>query len=75
MEPYKNIAGSSGVRAYEIGPDFITIEFSDGSVYRYTYASAGQENVERMKGFAQAGQGLNTFMNTALSKLYERKER
>ena len=75
MEPYKNIAGGSGVKAYEIGPDYITIEFSDGSVYRYTYASAGQENVERMKGFAQAGQGLNTFMNTTLSKLYERKEK
>ena len=75
MEPYKNIAGGSGVRAYEIGPDYITIEFSDGSVYRYTYASAGQENVERMKGLAQAGQGLNTFMNTTLSKLYERKEK
>ena len=75
MGPYKNTAGGSGVRAYEIGSDYITIEFSDGSVYRYTYASAGQENVERMKGLAQAGQGLNTFMNTTLSKLYERKEK
>ena len=75
MEPYRNIAGSSGVKAFEIGPDYITIEFSDGAVYRYTYASAGQENVERMKAFAQAGQGLNTFMNTTLSKLYERKEK
>ena len=75
MEPYRNIAGSSGVTAYEIGPDYITIEFSDGSVYRYTHASAGQENVEHMKGLATAGQGLNTFLNTTLSKMYERKEK
>lgn len=42
MEPYRNIAGNSGVRAYEIGPNYITIEFGDGAVYRYTYASAGE---------------------------------
>ncbi len=75
MEPYRNIQGNSGVRAYEIGADYITIEFSDGAVYRYTYASAGEENVERMKGLAEAGQGLNTFLSTNVMKLYERKER
>ncbi len=75
MEPYRNIAGGSGVTAYEIGPDYITIEFSDGAVYRYTYASAGQENVEHMKGLATAGQGLDEFLSTTLSKMYERKEK
>ncbi len=75
MEPYRNVAGNSGVKAYEAGPDYITIEFSDGAVYRYTYASAGEENVERMKGLAEAGQGLNTFISTSVSKLYERKEK
>ena len=75
MEQYRNIAGNSGVTAYEIGPDYITIEFSDGSIYRYTYASAGIENVERMKGLAEAGQGLNTFISMTVSKLYERKEK
>ncbi len=75
MEPYRNIQGNSGVRAYEIGDDYITIEFSDGAVYRYTYASAGEENVDRMKGLAEAGQGLNTFLSTNVMKLYERKEK
>ncbi len=75
MEPYRNIAGSSGVKAYEIGPDYITLEFWVGAVYRYTNASAGEENVERMKGRARAGQGLNTFISTTVSKLYERKEK
>ncbi len=75
MEPYRNIAGGSGVRGYEIGPVYITIEFSDGAVYRYTYASAGQENVEHMKGLATAGQGLDEFLSTTLSRMYERKEK
>ncbi len=63
------------MQAYESGADYITIEFSDGAVYRYSYTSAGQENVEHMKGLATAGQGLNTFLNTTLSKMYERKEK
>ncbi len=75
MEPYRNIEGHSQVTAYEIGPDYITLEFSDGGTYRYSYISAGQENVERMKGLAQAGQGLDTFINTPVGKLYERKEK
>ncbi len=75
MEPYRNIAGGSGVQAYEIGAEYVTIEFSDGAIYRYSYASAGQENVEHLKGLATAGQGLNTFLNTTLSKMYERKEK
>ncbi len=75
MEPYRNIEGNSTVTGYEIGADYITLQFSDGSTYRYTYVSAGQENVERMKGLARAGQGLDTFINTSVSKLYERKEK
>jgi hypothetical protein len=75
MEPYRNTAGSPGVAAWEIGPDYVTLQFSDESTYLYTYANAGQENVERMKGLARRGQGLNTFMNTIISKRYERKEK
>ena len=36
MEPYKNLSGNSGVVAYETGPDFIKVQFSDGGVYVYT---------------------------------------
>jgi len=75
MEQYRNLTGNSGVKSYEIGADYITIEFNDGAIYRYTHASAGKENVERMKGLARAGQGLSTFVSTTVSKLYERKEK
>jgi hypothetical protein len=75
MERYGNLGGDSGVVAYEIGPDFIRVQFSDGAVYLYTYASAGSHNIEHMKQLARGGQGLNSFINTTVSKAYARKER
>ena len=75
MERYKNLGGDSGVAAYENGTDFIRVQFSDGSVYLYTYASAGAQNIEHMKQLAIQGQGLNAFINTAVRKTYARKER
>jgi hypothetical protein len=75
MESYRNIAGGSGATAYEIRSDYITIEFSDGAVFRHTYASAGQESVDHIKGLATSGQGLDEFLSITLSKMYERKEK
>lgn len=75
MERYKNLAGDSGVAAYEAGSDFIRVQFSDSSVYLYTYASAGPNNVEHMKRLAVNGRGLNSFINTNVRKRYACKER
>ena len=33
MKRYRNRGGDSGIVAYEIGSDFITVMFSDGSIY------------------------------------------
>ncbi|HEY9629439.1 MAG TPA: hypothetical protein V6C84_19230 [Coleofasciculaceae cyanobacterium] len=74
MERYRNIDGDSGVNAYEIGADFIRIQFSTGATYLYTYSSAGLANIEQMKILAQKGNGLNSFINTRVCKLYARKE-
>lgn len=75
MKRYKNLGGDSGVVAYEIGSDFIKVQFSDGSVYRYTYASAGSHNIEHMKQLAENGHGLNSFINTTVRYKYSEKER
>ena len=75
MERYRNIDGDSGVAEFENGPDFIRVKFNDGSVYLYTYASAGAQNIEQMKKLAVAGDGLNAFINRNVRKSYERKER
>jgi hypothetical protein len=75
MEGYKNLGGDSGVSAYEIGDDSITVQFSTGEVYLYTYRSAGSAHIEKMKSLAVAGEGLNTYINKYVRKGYESKLR
>lgn len=75
MERYKNIDGDSGVVAYEVGADFIRVEFNNNSVYLYTNASAGLQNIEQMKRLAAAGEGLNAFIIKNVRKRYAQKER
>jgi hypothetical protein len=75
MQRYKNLGGNSNVAAYEYGSDFIRVQFQDGSVYLYTYSSAGSQNIERMKQLADAGRGVNSFINTNVRKSYKVKER
>ncbi|MDO9557186.1 MAG: hypothetical protein Q7J82_06355 [Coriobacteriia bacterium] len=62
------------MREYEVGPDYIRVRFSDGSVYLYTYASAGESNIERMKQLARSGDGLNSFIMSNVRKKYESKQ-
>lgn len=70
--PYNDIDGDSNVDSYIIGPDFISVIFyGTTQVYRYSYRSAGVENVETMKRLAQSGDGLNSYINTYCRKLYE----
>jgi len=75
MERYRDVDADSGAVAYEIGPDFIRVQFADGSIYLYTNASASPKNIDRMKQLARAGEGLNNFININVRKGYARKER
>jgi hypothetical protein len=63
MQPYQRLAGDTGVTAFLIHPRSIEIEFVDGSIYTYTYASAGKTHVDNMKLLAEAGQGLSTYIS------------
>ena len=74
MKRYHNIGGHSGVIAYEIGTDFIRVQFSDNSIYLYTSAATGSDNVDCMKRLASDGNGLNSFINTTVRNKYARKE-
>jgi hypothetical protein len=75
VENYKNLGGDSNVVAYEIGSDSIKVQFGDGSLYTYTYQSAGQSTIEQMKALAIAGQGLNSFISRVVKKNYASKSR
>jgi len=70
MKAYRNLGVRSGVVAYDEGPDWIRVRFSDGSVYLYTYASAGRLQVEEMKRPARQGEGLNAYINRFVKGLY-----
>ena len=71
MEKYKNLSRDSSVYAYKIGMNYIDVQFNDGSIYRYSYKSVGSSNVEQMKRYAQAGDGLGSFIQRNVRKLYE----
>lgn len=62
MENYMNLGGNSGISAYEISTESVTVQFTTGAVYVYTYQSAGRGNIEEMKTLASGGQGLNSFI-------------
>jgi hypothetical protein len=64
MAPYKSKSGKdSGVIAYEIGDDYIIVEFKTGDIYTYSYSSAGEDVIKEMKRRALANKGLSTFIS------------
>ena len=75
MEQYNDLNGDSGVVAYQIGSDSITVEFRGGAAYSYNYGSAGRSHIEAMKQLAASGDGLNSYINRNVKKLYAEKLR
>lgn len=73
MQRYANRSGRSGVFAYQIGKDAITVEFVSGDRYEYTVASASAGNIARMCQLAEEGQGLSTFISRHVRERYARK--
>ena len=70
MEPYRNLRGDSSVRAFELGPDSITVEFSSGATYLYTNSLTGSYNIEQMKRLAEKGAGLGSFISKYVHDRY-----
>jgi hypothetical protein len=73
MKPYKDLTGNSGVTAYEVTDNGISVEFNYDAVYRYTYASAGKRSVEKMKRLAAEGKGLSTYISQTVKEKFEAK--
>ena len=73
MHRYRNNSGESGVVAYDIGQDSITIQFSGGERYLYTERSTGAESIARMQELAREGRGLSTFVSQHIRSRYARK--
>lgn len=72
MERYRDTGGDSGVYAYEIGKDYIRVQFSGTArTYTYSYRKAGSTHVENMKQLARNGSGLNSYINRHAKYLYD----
>jgi len=71
MKNYKNASGTSGISAYEIGPDWIKVRFIGDAVYTYSCSRAGKLHVERMKNLAYQGKGLATYISRYVKDLYD----
>lgn len=74
MEIYRDTDNDSNVRQYEIGSDFIIVEFKSGTntFYKYTEKVSGVGPVSEMKRLAKYGEGLNGYI--VLNKVpYESK--
>jgi hypothetical protein len=72
MERYRNKGGDSGVYAFEIGENYITVKFNGtAKSYTYSYRKAGAKHVENMKSFATSGSGLNSYINQYVKYLYD----
>jgi hypothetical protein len=54
MEKYKNSRSDSNIIFYEIGRDFIQVQFKDShKIYRFSYANIGEYHVNKMKRLAE----------------------
>jgi hypothetical protein len=73
MIAYKNQQGNSGVSAYKIGEESITVQFVSGDTYLYTYRKPGKTYVEQMKVLAERGEGLSTYISRMVKGKYEKK--
>jgi hypothetical protein len=73
MIKYKNIDGHSGVLAYEMGADYIKVQFSGGVIYLYNSKITGKHHIEEMKLLAAKGLGLSTYISTIVKDRYALK--
>ncbi len=73
MQKYADIDNDSGVDSYHIDDTSITVWFDGGSKsYTYSYSSAGQHHIEKMKQLARSGEGLNAYINYNVKYKYVR---
>lgn len=70
LRRYKNRHHDSGVTAYEIGDDYIKVEFAEGPLYLYTHEIPGARKVEQMKKLAMEGKGLSTYISRNVRDKY-----
>lgn len=63
MTRYSNNNGKpSDILSYDLGNDYIIIEFKDNTKNKYSFNSAGLNAVETMKQLARVQHGLDAYI-------------
>jgi len=65
----------TGVVAYHIGENSMTVQFQDGAFYLYDHQKPGAAHVKEMKILAKTGSGLSTYISQHVQENYKRKWR
>jgi hypothetical protein len=72
MQTYGTRGSSSGVSHYEIGPNYIHLQFrEDPRIFVYTDKRPGLAKVVVMQHLAMEGEGLTEFVHEQVSGDYE----
>jgi hypothetical protein len=75
MQKYSEEDHETGVVAYGLGENSITILFQEGWFYLYDGDKPGMEQVNDMKALALKGRGLSTYISQHVRENYKRKWR
>ncbi|MCD9127082.1 hypothetical protein [Luteimonas fraxinea] len=70
LQPYGNRHGGSGVRAWAITGDTLSVEFVDGAVYDYRRQDVGLRLFAAACAAARAGRGLSSCISRHLRERY-----
>ena len=73
MTPYKNNSGNSIVQAYQLKPNGIVVKFTDGATYECDNQHTGKQHIKHMQQFAEAGEGLGTYIQTVTKYGYAKQ--
>ncbi|MDC7808157.1 hypothetical protein PQS31_15180 [Luteimonas sp BLCC-B24] len=70
LQPYTNQHGDSGVTAWAIAGNTLSVEFAHGAVYVYTADVLGASVFETLCRSARAGRGLATAISRDVGARY-----
>jgi hypothetical protein len=72
-KPYANLDKKSGVVAYEISYNAITIYYRDNWCYLYSEKAVGKEKLAELIRRAESGRGLSSYISLMVANNYAGK--
>lgn len=71
MERYINFGGDQTIAAFDIYPDAIRVDLTNGDSYLYSESGVGSQAIQRMKSLAVAGGELAQYIQRNVAQKYD----